>query len=98
MSTTLSGKQKHYLRGLAHARDPVVIVGSAGPTTAVKSELDSALTRHELVKIRLPAVDRHQRAAIVEDLCRSTAAQPVQLIGRIGIVYRAKQDPEIQLP
>ena len=95
---TLSGKQKHYLRGLAHNRHVVVTVGSAGPTEAVIAELDAALACHELVKIRLPAVDRRRRSAVLQDLCQATGAQAVQLIGHIGVVYRAKHVPVIQLP
>ena len=45
----LKGKELSRLRGLAHHLKPIVTVGSAGVTAAVKHELENALTQHELV-------------------------------------------------
>jgi len=95
---TLTGKQKHHLRGLAHNRQPIVSVGNAGVTPAVITELDAALAHHELVKIKLPSVDRRQRGAILETLCQATGAEVVQVIGHIGVAFRANEDPGITLP
>ena len=81
----LSGKQKHYLRGLAHNRKPVVTVGAAGVNGAVIGEVDQALDHHELLKIKLPAVDREQR----QDLLQR---------GRTGTIYRPGTTPKIKLP
>ena len=95
---SLSGKQKHYLRGLAHSRPAIVTVGNAGPTDAVVTELDTALAHHELVKIKLAGMDRQQRKSAMQNLCEATGAQEVQLIGNMGVVYRANTDPKIKLP
>ena len=84
----LSGKEINRLRGLAHHLKPIVTVGSAGVTPAVKKELDIALNHHELVKIRLPGASKEDKKTALEELCRATDATPVQLIGRIGVVYR----------
>ena len=53
-----------------------------------RSELDIALNHHELVKIRLPGASKEDKKTALEELCRATDATPVQLIGRIGVVYR----------
>lgn len=95
---TLTGKQKNYLRGLAHNRKPVVTVGNAGATAAVIAELDAALSHHELVKIKLPAAERGQRMTIFSALCEATGAIPVQQIGRIAVAYRAEPEPKLVLP
>ena len=95
---SLSGKQKHFLRGLAHSRPAIVIVGNAGPTDAVIAELDAALEHHELVKIKLAGMDKQQRKSALSKLCKATGAQAVQLIGHMGVLYRANQDPKITLP
>ena len=95
---TLTGKQKHYLRGLAHNRKPVVTVGVSGVTPAVVEELEQALEHHELLKIKLPASDRGERQLLLEQICRQTGAELVQLLGRNGTVYRPAEKPKVQLP
>ncbi len=87
----LKGKELNRLRGLAHHLKPIVTVGSAGVTAAVKNELENALTQHELVKIRLPAIAKADKKHALTDLCAATAAIEIQIIGRIGVVYRPSQ-------
>ena len=95
----LSEKQRKYLRGLAHGRDPVVMVGQSGLSPAIISELDTALGAHELVKVRARVGDREIRDAALEQLAAQTASALVQRIGNVGVFYRAhKEKPRIVLP
>jgi RNA-binding protein len=94
----LNIRQKKYLRQQAHARKPVVTVGNPGLTEAVLAETRIALKTHELLKIKLPAGERDMRAGLLEQICKATEAEPVQLIGRIAVVYRPSDKPKIQLP
>lgn len=97
-SMALNIRQKKFLRQLAHARKPVVAVGNQGLSTAVLAEIRSALKTHELLKIKLPAAERAARDALLAQLCSTTDAEPVQLIGRVAIIYRPSDKPKIQLP
>lgn len=94
----LTGNQKRYLRGLAHHRKPVVTVGANGVSEAVLSEIEQALTHHELLKVKLPAVDAPGRKTILEHLCTATGAEWVQTIGRVGVIYRPAPEPSITFP
>ena len=94
----LTGAQIRHLRGLAHHKRTVVTIGLSGLTKGVIKELDSALTAHELVKIKLPAGSRLNKQTMLHQLCTSTTATSIQLIGRIGIIYRAGDPPVIPLP
>jgi RNA-binding protein len=94
----LNIRQKKYLRQQAHARKPVVTVGNPGLSTAVLTEIGIALQAHELLKIKLPAGEREARVTLLENICRDTKAEPVQLIGRVAIIYRPSDKPKIQLP
>lgn len=94
----LTGNQKRYLRGLAHHRKPVVTVGANGVTEPVLAEIDQALAHHELLKIKLPAVDASGKTAVLEQVCAATGAEWVQTIGRTGVVYRPAAEPAITLP
>ncbi len=94
----LTSKQKSYLRALAHHRRVIVTVGNAGPTDAVIAEINQALSRHELLKIRLPAIHRDQRAEMLTKLGESLNAELIQSLGRIGVFYRRADKPTITLP
>src|SRR3990167_7702027 len=84
----LTTKQRKHLKALAHARKAVVQVGNAGVTDAVLKETGRALERHELLKVRLPAVERAARAEMTRKLCEGTEAETVQEIGRVAVLYR----------
>jgi RNA-binding protein len=95
----LSEKQKKHLRGLAHSREPVVLIGQAGLSPAVAAELETALGAHELVKVRVRVGDRDERDRILGDLAQQTGSSLVQRIGNVGVFYRRhKERPRIILP
>lgn len=84
----LSPAERQLLKARAHALDPVVMIGGGGVTDTVAAEIDRALTRHELIKIRVLGDDREARARYLEEICARTGARPVQHIGKILVVYR----------
>ena len=95
---TLTGKQKNYLRGIAHNKNPIVTIGNKGLTDAVMAEIELALNHHELVKIKLPSNDKAEKVALIAQITSKSESEPVQLIGRIGVIYRASDEPKISLP
>ncbi len=95
----LSSHQKRFLRGIAHALDPVVMVGQKGVTPSLLKELDGALAHHELVKVKLSDADREDRAMTIEALREGTSCEVVQTIGRIACLFRRNlREPKIELP
>ena len=96
---TLTEKQKRHLRGLGHKLKPVVMIGAGGFSATVRNELDLSLTRHELLKVRLSVGEREAREALILRLCAETAAQLVQRVGNIALLYRRNPDkPRLVLP
>ena len=95
----LSEKQKKHLRRLAHPLSPIVMLGNAGLTDGVVSELDRALTDHELVKVSARVGEREARNAALDSLADRTASALVQRIGHVGVFYRRRKDlPQILIP
>lgn len=94
----LSEKQKRHLKALAHPRKPVIIVGNAGITETLIKELDATLEHHELIKVRVNAIDRLEREALIRVLCEESGSQLVQRIGHIAVLYRPAQKPQLKLP
>jgi RNA-binding protein len=95
---SLTGKQRSYLRALAHPLKPLVQVGHAGVTAPVVGQIDAALETHELIKVRILGedVDTRGMAEAIEQGTRSIVAQ---IIGKTLVVYRRRQkDPVISLP
>ena len=95
---TLTGKQKNYLRGVAHSLNPVVMIGGKGLSATVMNEIELALEKHELIKIKLPSNSKSEKVALIAQITSQPAAEPVQLIGRVGVIYRAAEEPKIMLP
>ena len=92
MPVSLTARDRARLKARAHALEPVVQAGQAGLTDALVSEVDRALTAHELIKIRMAGADRHERAALGEALCARTGAAPVQQVGKVFVMWRPRPD------
>ena len=95
---TLSNKQKQFLKGLAHSRKPVVLLGSNGLTEGVVVEISNALDIHELIKVKVPTEDRETKNLIFEAIVRETGAIKLQTIGHIIVLFRQTDDKKIELP
>lgn len=99
MSTSLSNPQKRYLRGLAHDLKPIILVGAKGPTDSLLMELDGALERHELLKVKFAADDRDTRDSWIAHLVEQSKADLVARIGNVVVLFRRSKDkPLIILP
>jgi RNA-binding protein len=95
----LTEKQRRHLKGLAHSLKPVILMGNAGLTGAVIAATDQALDAHELVKVRLPGVERRERDAALLLLAGRTGSTMVTRIGHVAVLYRPHPAlPRIILP
>lgn len=91
----LTSKNIRQLRSLAHHLKPVIILGKAGLSEGVLSELNAALSYHELIKVRINALDKQNRRMVAEEIVQQTSAELVQMIGNIAVFYRAAEKPII---
>ncbi|MEZ4392831.1 MAG: ribosome assembly RNA-binding protein YhbY [Polyangiales bacterium] len=95
----LTSKQRRHLRALAHHLDAVVMIGNAGLTDAVVKAVDVAITRHELVKVRVDADSPDDRHEVSQTLAQRLNASEVQVIGRVLVLYRRHAtEPKLSLP
>ena len=96
---SLSGRQRRFLRGIGHHQDAVVQVGKEGVTDSLVAALDSALTTHELVKVKIGQGAPVERHGAAEELARRTTSEVAQVLGNTVLLYRAHPDePKIDLP
>jgi len=89
----LTSAERRTLRARAHPLHPTVMIGESGLSPTVLAEIERSFQHHELIKVRVLGVDRDARNALLSAICERTGAQPVQHIGRILVMYRAKPEP-----
>ena len=88
----LTGKQKRRLRSLGQQPQASVTVGKGGRSQELLANLASMLSRHELVKVKLPAVSPDERVAMAEELAQQTGSACVGVLGRTALLYRPSPD------
>ncbi len=94
---TITDKQIIFLRKSCHHIKPVVTIGNAGLTENVMTEVELALSHHELVKLKISG-NSDERKTITDKIVTDTGAVLVQAIGHTASFYRAADKPVIKLP
>ena len=91
----ITGRQKRYLRGLAHGLKPVIQIGRNGLTDGLYESLEDALDHHELIKVRF--VDfKDQKKEACEEIDARVGSVCVGTIGHVAIFFRQAPDPEMR--
>ena len=94
----LNGKQKRYLRALAHHKKPLVQLGKEGLTDAVCTRIDESLEIHELIKVKVSSTDE-ELDDIGQRIAQKTRSSLCDVIGRTLLFYRRRsKEPTIVLP
>ena len=93
MAMELKSYQRAFLRSHAQQLDAVVYVGKEGYTKAVVDALDSALTCHELVKVRF-SNNKDQVREISEQLEEATKSTIVATTGFTTVFFRQDSKSE----
>ena len=90
----LSGGQIKRLRAEGHRLKlkPIVIIGQKGLTENLHKEIDLALDHHELVKLRIPALDKPGKQELAGLICDQHRTHLIESIGNIIVIYRPNED------
>lgn len=89
----LTSSQKKYLRGRAHSLKPVVLIGQHGLTEAVVQATESALSDHELIKVKFNDIkEKSEKKALAASLEKACGSSLAGMIGHVAIFYRPHQD------
>lgn len=95
----ITGKQRSYLKKLAHDLDPIVFIGKNDLTENIIREIDSLLELRELVKVKIQEGSLLDAKETANEVAEILGAEFVQAIGRKFVLYRrAKEEPQIVLP
>ncbi|AWB45463.1 ribosome assembly RNA-binding protein YhbY [Paenibacillus sp. CAA11] len=95
----LTGKQKRFLRAMAHHLDPIFQVGKGGTNEGVIRHIEEALERRELIKISVLNNCLDDPKDIAAELAEGSGAELVQTIGRTIVLYKESREyKQIELP
>lgn len=83
----ISNAQRKELRSLAHHLDPVVLIGNRGVIDSVIDSIDTALTAHELIKIRFNE-RKKEKKELSAQIAEATDCCIAGIIGHVAILYR----------
>lgn len=89
----LTGKQRKYLRGIAHSLNPVVQIGKNGLTDSILKQIDDALSTHELIKLKfIDFIDEKKK--IASDIEKKLECEICGSIGHVYVFFRQNREPE----
>lgn len=95
----LTGKQRTYLKGIAHNIKPIAQIGKAGITEAFLTQLSDALEAREIVKINVLDNSLLDTKETANEVAKATNSEFVQAIGNKFTIYRPSiKNPKIELP
>ncbi len=95
----LNGKQRTYLKGLAHNINPITQIGKEGITEAFINQLNDALEAREIVKVSIQKNSFLDTKEAANEVAKLTGGEFVQAIGRKFVIYKkSKENPKIELP
>jgi len=93
-----TNSQIKFLKGIAHGLKPVIIIGTNGVSESLTEELESSLTHHELLKIKIASGEREDRKETIAFLLEKTGAHLVQSIGKTFVIFRQNKETNLDLP
>ncbi len=95
----LTGKQRSYLKSIAHNIDPLFQLGKNGLTENFIIQVEGALETRELVKINVLKNCELDPKEVANELMEELGAEFVQSIGRKFVIYReSEENKKIELP
>ncbi|MBU1564678.1 MAG: ribosome assembly RNA-binding protein YhbY [Proteobacteria bacterium] len=99
---TLTGRQKQFLKGLAHSLNPLVQIGKEGISSGIINTALAELQNHELIKVKIGNNSGLEKHATSQAVAEQTESILVQLIGKVFVLYKANpeiaKDKRIKLP
>lgn len=86
-SEPLRAAEKKELRGIGQRLKPQVHIGKQGLSESVLAEIETALTKNGLIKIRFEA-DRDGVKALCQTIPEQTDSELVGTVGKTAVFFR----------
>ncbi len=93
-ATSLTSKERAYLRSLANTMDPIFQFGKGGISENFIKQIDEAIEVRELIKITVLENADADIKELASEICEKAHCQSVQIIGRKIVFYRQARDKD----
>ncbi|MFR7908568.1 MAG: ribosome assembly RNA-binding protein YhbY [Oscillospiraceae bacterium] len=94
----LNSKQRAMLRGIASNYETIFQIGKGGISETLISQVDDALRKRELIKLRVLDNSMYTAREAAEEIASKTGADVVQVIGsRFVLFKRNHKEPVIEI-
>lgn len=94
----ITGKQRSFLKSLAHGMEPSVIIGKTGITDNLIQQIHEVLEKREIVKIKILNNNNDDRETLIQEILQRLQCEFIQSIGNILVIYRESEKKIITLP
>ena len=91
MSDALTSAQRRKLKAIAQRLDASIKIGKNGLTDGFLKEVDDALKRDELVKVRFVEF-KEEKKELAPKIAEQTQSHLVTRVGHVAVYYREKPD------
>lgn len=88
----LNSRQRAQLRGMANSFETIFQVGKGGINDQLLKQVDEALERRELIKLRTLETAPESSRTAADQIAEKVGADVVQVIGSRFILYRESKD------
>jgi len=89
----LTGSQKRQLKSIAQRLEATVRVGKNGLSDGFFKELNDALERTELVKVRFADL-KEEKKVLAPQIAEKSGSHFVTRVGHVAVYFRQHSDPE----
>ena len=84
----LNSKQRALLRGIASNYETIFQIGKGGISETMISQVDDALRKRELIKLRVLDNSMYTAREAAEEIASKTGADVVQVIGSRFVIFK----------
>lgn len=88
----LNSRQRAQLRSMANSYETIFQIGKGGINDALIKQIDEALEKRELIKIRTLETSPETSRSAVDTIAEAVGADVVQVIGSRFVLYRESKD------
>lgn len=95
----ITTKQRSFLRGMANRMDPIFQVGKNGVEENFIKQVETALEKRELIKIKVLENSGLTAREVSDIICEEVGCEGIQAIGSKLVLYKqSSKKPVIELP
>lgn len=93
----INPKQRAFLKSISHSIEPIMNIGKFGVNDETIRQLDLALEKREIVKIKILNNNLDDHEEIIKFVLEKSRAEFVSHIGNKFVIYRQKRKKENRL-